>query len=330
MNNKQELIRSQQDKIKKLEEAPIGQFTSLESTRNRAISLLGRDRALKFLSGITSAVATNEKLCECTNSSIFNAALLGESLNLSPSPQLGHYYLVPFNNRKKQNKEAQFQIGYKGYLQLAMRSGYYKDIDVIEIREGEYLGRDKTTGKHLFEFLEDEDEREEKEIVGYMSYFEYLNGFKKVLYWSKKKMLKHANRYSESFDLEATTNGKYSKVSYDDYLLGKYNVNDSWLYSSNWYQDFDGMAFKTMLRQIISKWGIMSTEMQKAFENDMGVIKEDGSVDYVDNNYPEQDDNSVAESKVENIIPEANVENLSSSEEEVTPKQVDMNALFNN
>ena len=97
---------------------PIGQFTSQESIRNRAVGLLGKDRALKFLTGITSAVSTNPSLSECTNTSIFNGALLGETLNLSPSPQLGHYYLVPFKKYKMVNGKreldsvtAQFQLG---------------------------------------------------------------------------------------------------------------------------------------------------------------------------------------------------------------------------
>lgn len=322
LNNKQELMKQIQDKQKQLDECHIGKFVNQESVRNRAINLLGKQRALKFLSGITSAVSTNKKLAECTNSSIFNAALLGESLNLSPSPQLGHYYMVPFNNSDENIKEAQFQIGYKGYLQLAMRSGYYKDIDVIEIREGEYLGRDKATGKYNFEFIEDEDEREEKNIVGYMSYFEYLNGFKKVIYWSKKKMLKHANKYSKSFDLEETKKGKYLKVSYEDYLLGKFNKSDSWLYSSNWYQDFDGMAFKTMIRQLISKWGIMSTEMQQAFENDMGVINDDMKPNYIDN------PTEIPQEPIQQEdIPEAQINEDNFQTES---KQVDMNELLNN
>lgn len=110
------------------------------------------------------------------------------------------------------------------------------------------------------------------------------------MYWSKNKMLKHADKYSPSFNLEAT-NGKYAKVSFEDYLAGKVSEKDMWLYSSFWYKDFDGMACKTMLRQLISKWGIMSTELQTAFENDMGVINENGQVEFVDN----KDENMLSE-----------------------------------
>lgn len=227
-------------------------------------------RSAKFIAAISSAVATNPGLQECDAGSILSGALLGEALNLSPSPQLGQYYLVPFDQKKYNektkkyeviSKKAQFQLGYKGYIQLAIRSGQYKDIDVIEVREGEYLGRNKITGKHQFEFIEDEVERENKPIIGYMAYFEYLNGFYKNLYWSKEKMQKHALEYSQAYASDVKKGTNYSF----------------------WSKDFDDMSFKTMLRQLISKWGIMSIDMQEALTKDMSVIKEDGTCDYVDN-----------------------------------------------
>ena len=226
-------------------------------------------RASKFIASISSAVATNPQLQKCDAGSILSGALIGEALNLSPSPQLGQYYLVPYDKKQKINGEwvtvesnAQFQLGYRGYIQLAIRSGQYKDIDVIEIREGEFLGRNKMTGKYQFEFIEDEVERDSKPVIGYMAYFEYLNGFTKNIYWTKEKMQKHAIEYSQAYasDLKKKTNYSF------------------------WSKDFDGMAFKTMIRQLISKWGIMSVDMQEALTKDMAVVKEDGSYDYVDNN----------------------------------------------
>ena len=216
-------------------------------------------RAAKFIASISSAVGSNYQLQECDAGSILTAALLGEALNLSPSPQLGQYYLVPFKT-KNGSSVAQFQLGYRGYLQLAIRSGQYSDIDVIEIHEGEYQGRDKLTGKHKFEFIEDEVERETKPIIGYLAYFEYLNGFRKSLYWTKEKMKNHAIQYSQDYSSDIK-----KKTSY-----------------SFWTKDFNGMAFKTMLRQLISKWGVMSTEMQEAFVKDQSVISEDGNYDYID------------------------------------------------
>ena len=123
-------------------------------------------KATRFIASITSAVATNPALQECEPSSIVAGALVGEALELSPSPVLGEYYLVPFKNSKEGVTKAQMQIGYKGYLHLAIRSGQYKDIDVFEIHEGEFKGRDKETGKFKFEFIENEAERLSKPVIG--------------------------------------------------------------------------------------------------------------------------------------------------------------------
>ena len=247
-------------------------------------------RAQRFVASITSAVAVNPALQECTPPTIIAGALLGESLNLSPSPQLGQYYLVPFDCKvrdrngnilyqvdqngqplKNENgykiavteKRAQFVLGYKGYIQLAIRSGQYSDIDVMDIREGEYLGKDPQTGKPRFHFIEDDEEREKLAVIGYMAYFEYLNGFRKVLYWSKEKMLAHADKYSPAFSAEA-----YRRIQ-----AGQIADQDMWKYSSFWYKNFDDMAKKTLLRQLISRWGIMSIEMQKGYVGDSNFIQ---------------------------------------------------------
>lgn len=247
-------------------------------------------RAQRFIASITSAVAVNPALQECTPPTIVAGALLGESLNLSPSPQLGQYYLVPFDCTLKdangkaivmtdaegkplkdangktvyaKEKRAQFVLGYKGYIQLAIRSGQYQDIDVLEIHDGEYLGKDPMTGKPRFSFIEDDEERDKLPVVGYMGYFEYLNGFRKTLYWSKEKMMAHADRYSPAFSAEI----------YKQILAGKIADKDMWKYSSYWYKNFDDMAKKTLLRQLISRWGIMSIEMQKGYVEDSKFVQ---------------------------------------------------------
>jgi len=218
-------------------------------------------RVRRFTASITSAVAVNPALQECDAGTILAGALLGESLNLSPSPQLGQYYLVPFKNRKANKIDAQFVLGYKGYIQLALRSGQYADLDVTEIKQGEYLGKDSMTGKPKFQFIEDDDQRDALPTVGYMAYFEYMNGFRKVLYWSKEKMMNHADTYSKAF----------SRQKYEELLAGKIPESEMWKYSSFWYKSFDDMAKKTMLRQLISRWGVMSIEMTKALESDNAV-----------------------------------------------------------
>ena len=132
--------------------------------------------------------------------------------------------------------------------------------------------------------MSDEWERENAPTIGYYAMFEYTNGFKKAMYWSKEKMLAHADKYSKAFHVKAVENRnpKYSRVSYEDFLAGKYPEGDAWKYSSFWYKDFDGMAYKTMLRQLISKWGIMSIDLIQAIDADMAVIREDGTADYVE------------------------------------------------
>ena len=238
----------------------------------------------RFIASVVSAVNTTPTLQECTNTSIMSAALVGESLKLPPSPTMGYYYMVPFNNTKKNCKEAQFQIGYKGYIQLAIRTGQYRKINVMAIKAGELEYFDPLNEEIKVNLMVDDwDAREEAETIGYYAFFELTNGFRKAIYWSKKQMINHADKYSQAFSKNAT-GGKYPKVSYEDYLAGNFNQKDSWLYSSYWYKDFDGMAYKTLLRQLISKWGIMSIDMQKAFESDMAVIREDGKPEYVDNN----------------------------------------------
>ncbi len=241
------------------------------------------ERAKRFVASISSAVAINPSLQECSPKTILTGALLGEALNLSPSPQLGLYYLVPYSNNKTGEKEAVFQMGYKGYIQLAIRSGQYKDIDVIEIKEGELLGRNKETGKFEFSFIENEAERILKKTIGYLGYFELLNGFTKKIYMSKEEMEIHADTYSKAFNLS-----DYRKLQ-----AGQIPEKDMWKFSSFWYKDFDAMAFKTILRQLISKWGIMSIEMQDAYTKDTAVIKENGDYEYVDS--PEYDENEIVD-----------------------------------
>ena len=232
-----------------------------------------KDRATRFIASISSAVATNSQLQECEPSTIITGALVGEALGLSPSPQLGQYYLVGYKNSKTGKTEAVFTMGYKGYISMLIKSGLYKDLDAFEIREGEFKGREKETGKFKFEFIEDEDLRLSKPVIGYMAYFTMQNGFTKTVYMSKSEMLNHADKYSKAFN----------KADYEKLLAGQIPEKDKWKYSSFWYKDFDSQSLKTVLRRLISKWGILSTEVQNAYEKDTSIIKEDGSCEYVDN-----------------------------------------------
>ncbi len=296
-------------------------FLMGDAIKKKINETVGGSNGQRFITSILSAVSTNPALQECEHSSIISAAFLGEALKLSPSPQLGQYYMVPFNKKaydvngkEIQIKVAQFQLGYKGYIQLAIRSGYYKTINVLAIKEGELINYDPLTEELKVNLIEDDEIREQTPTIGYYAMFEYMNGFRKTLYWSKNKMLAHADTYSKAFNKEA-----YQKL-----LDGKILQKDLWKYSSFWYKDFDGMAYKTMLRQLISKWGIMSIEMQEGYTKDMAEIKENGDYNYID--VASDEDNNIEISKEEsNTKTSDNKQNINANENENIEMQEEQN-----
>ena len=277
---------------KKAEKPKFSMIISSDGYKKLINNTLGDpQRASRFVTAITSAVVTNPALQECDAATIVSAGLLGESLNLSPSPQLGQYYIVPYKDRKNERTTAQFQLGYRGMLQLAQRSGEYKRINAMAVKQGELLRYDPFNDEIELRYTEDETARENLPTIGYFSMFEYHNGFRKVMYWSREKMERHAERYS----------------------MG-YRAHKGYTF---WEKDFDSMGVKTMLRQLLSKWGVMSLEMQKAYSADGGVIAADGSVDYVDN-----PDNFAADSVLQDTINEEPIP------EEPSAPQDAMSALF--
>lgn len=256
--------------------ATIATFLSGDAVKKNIADVVGKMNSTRFVTSIVSAVQNTPALKECTNVSIFSAALLGQGLELSPSPQLGQFYMVPFEDKKAGIKQATFVLGYKGYIQLAIRSGQYKRLNVMAIKEGELQYFDPLNEEISVNLMADNwDAREKAKTIGYYAFFELTNGFKKAMYWSIDQMINHADKYSPAFNKDAKA-GRYPKVSYADYLAGNYDKKDAWLYSSFWYKDFDGMAYKTMLRQLISKWGPMSIDMQNAFTADNAVVDQNG------------------------------------------------------
>lgn len=233
----------------------IAGYLATEAVKQNVESVVGVKDSQRFISSVVSAVQTNPQLAECTNNSILSAALLGHSLNLPQSPQIGMFYFVPFKDNKKGVTEATFQLSYRGMLQLAMRSGQYKAINVTDIREGELVSYNPIEDTYEFNPETDMTKRGALKVIGYYAYFEMVNGFKKGIYWPCEKVDAHAKKYSAT------------------YRKG-YGL---------WSTDFDSMARKTLLRQLISKWGIMSVEMERAYVGDQAVIREDGTPDYIDN-----------------------------------------------
>ncbi|UDN56687.1 recombinase RecT [Clostridioides sp. ES-S-0010-02] len=238
----------------------VKNLLSTEAYKKRFKEVL-KDKANTFMASVVN-VSNLPSLKDAEPNSILKSAMVAATLDLPIDPNLGFSYLVPFVN--KGVKEAQFQIGYKGFIQLAMRTGQYKTINAIEIYEGEIKRVNRLTGE--IEFNENKDEIDGEIVVGYIAYFKLLNGFEKTLYMSKEDMEKYAKRYSQTYK------------SNKDYVVK----------SSLWTTDFDAMAVKTVLKRLLSKYGILSIEMQKALETDQAVIKDDNSVEYVDRQVEEE------------------------------------------
>lgn len=228
-------------------------FLRNETTQKRINELLG-SRAPQLTTSLITALNSNDKLAQCKPESVLNAALTAASMDLPINPNLGFAYIVPYGD------EAQFQMGWKGFIQLAQRSGFYKTINATDVRKGELKERNRLSGDIDFEFVEDDKEREKLPVLGYVSYFRLMNGFEKTMYMSVEAVEAHALEYSKSY-------------AYDK----KKNYT-----SSNWSTNFDAMARKTVLKLLISKFGPMNTQLQEAIVKDQAVIKDDEIV-YVDN-----------------------------------------------
>lgn len=237
-----QLVNKGQNKTK------FGVFLSQEGVKTLVRNSVKDDKS--FISSLLTAVSQNPQLAQCDQASILSAGLTGASLGLQCNQTLGQFYMLPFNDKKNNRMVAQFVLGYKGLLQLAIRSGYYERINVVPIKEGEYISYNPLTEEFKAKIIIDDMIREKTTTIGYYAMFKYSNGFTKTLYWSKEKMENHALTYSK---------GYAAKKGY-----------------TFWEKDFDAMAQKTMLRQILSKWGILSVELQKALINDEQVIDVNG------------------------------------------------------
>lgn len=225
-------------------------------------------RAMNFVANISTVVAINPALQECNPATILSGGLMAETLGLSLNPQLRQAHLVPFKKKDKGGNVvdvlATFMVGWVGYYQLAMRTGAYKFINAVELKKGELISWNKLTEQYKIEFIEDDEIREKTETEGYIFTFQLTNGFTKTLYWTKKKMMIHAKTYSQAYRSDLQYNSK----------------------NSYWTTSFDDMAIKTLYRQGLSKYGILSIELEKAMMADMAVISENengNKYNYVDN-----------------------------------------------
>ena len=233
-----------------------------DNVKARFQEILGK-KAPAFISSILSVANSNTLLQKADPKTVMNSAVIAATLDLPINPNLGFAYIVPFGG------QAQFQLGYKGFVQLAMRSGQYKTINVREVYEGEIVSENKFTGEYEF------GEKTSNKVVGYMSFFKLVNGFEKFLYMSKEELEAHGKKYSQT------------------YKRG----------GGLWESDFDSMAKKTCLKQLLSKYGILSIEMQRAQTFDQSVVKnnlieenvDEADIEYVDNNQEDARRNAMRE-----------------------------------
>ncbi len=219
------------------------------------------ERKGQFVNNLTALVANNVNLQECEPYTLMFAALKATALNLPIEPSLGMAHVIPYKNKKRGITEAQFQIGYKGFQQLALRTGQYRHINTTEVREGEIGKRNRLTGEIEWNWIDDEKQRLNTPIIGYVNYFLLLNGFESTLYMSREEMEAHAMRYSQTY----RSSERYIKEQ------------------SKWTTDFDSMARKTVIKLNLSKNGVLSTELQEAIQADQSVMREENQYEYVDN-----------------------------------------------
>lgn len=220
------------------------------------------ERKGSFVNNLTALVANNSQLQECNPLTVMFAALKATALNLPLENSLGFAYCIPYRDNKNGTTVAQFQLGYKGFKQLALRSGQFAVIpNATDVKQGELVSRNRLTGECIFEFIDDDVEREKLPTIGYASYFRLLNGAESTYYMSKDEMVAHAKRYSQTYR------------SQKEYIRN----------SSKWTTDFDDMAKKTVIKLNLSKNAPLSVEMQDAIKADQSVMYEENKYEYIDN-----------------------------------------------
>jgi len=224
-----------------------------EAFKNKIAEILDK-KAPQFVASALSLVSNDKNLVNADKTSVFTALITAATLDLPINGNLGFAYIIGYAGK------AQFQMGYKGFVQLAMRSGQFKTISVSEIYEGQIVSSDPLKG---FEFdFEKEVEKTPEKIVGYAAYFSLVNGFEKTLYMTKEQLQKHGKEFSQTY-----------KKGF-----------------GLWNEKFDAMAKKTVVKLLLSKYAPLSVEMQKSITHDQAVIREDGGLQYIDAEEPSEEE----------------------------------------
>lgn len=225
------------------------------------------ERKGSFINNLTALVANNSSLQECEPYTLMFAAMKATALNLPLDNSLGNAYVIPYKDNKRGITVAQFQLGYKGLRQLALRTNQFELINSTDVREGEMVRRNRLTGEITFRFIDDDAKRAEAKIVGYVSYFQLTNGFKSTFYMSIDEIEKHAMRYSQTYR------------SKNDYVKK----------NSPWTTNFDTMALKTVTKLNLSKNAPQSVELADAIRADQSVMRQnEHDYEYMDNDQEQQ------------------------------------------
>ena len=234
--------------IEKRESSPLQSILDSDTIKGRFKEMLGQKSA-GFISSILSAVNANSTLKTADPMSVVSSAAIAASLDLPINPSLGFAHIVPYKD-KSGRAIAQFQMGWKGFVQLGLRTGQYENIHAAIVYEGELTSYDRFTGDVIL----NSNNKTSNKIIGYVAYFKLLNGFRKWLYMTHEEVMEHGKKYSKSF-------------AYD---------------TSQWKQNPDAMALKTVTKLLLSKYGILSISMEKAIQADQTAITLDGEYEYVD------------------------------------------------
>ena len=246
------------------EKKDLQSLLSSENIKTRLNEILGK-RASTFATSVIQIVKSNKLLANAEPSSIVGAAMTAATLDLPLNNSLGYAYIIPFGERQPDGsyiQKAQFQIGYLGFRQLALRSGQFKTIHTTDVKDGEVVSRDRLSGDMEFKWIDDDKERAKKNTIGYVAYFKLLNGFEATLYMSFDELNAHGKKFSQTF-----------KKGF-----------------GLWKDDFDSMAKKTVLKLLLSKQAPLSIDMQTAVQTDQASFND--AEDITDISYP---DNEVKE-----------------------------------
>ena len=285
-----------------------------KKTKQKFTEVLGQ-KAPQFMASVANTVQGNAQLKECDPKSIMSAAFVAASYDLPIDPNLGFSAIVPYNNKKwnpdtrryEKHMEAQFQMMYKGFIQLAIRSGHYDKMNYAIVYEDELLRCNPITGE--IAFVEDfskctqRKNGENDKIVGYYAWFRLKTGFSHELYMSKEDVDNHAKTYSQSYRADVSKGTS----------------------NSRWSTNFDSMALKTVIKLLLSRWGILSIDMERAIQDDQKVYSGDGNEGYDDNqpDIVEAEDPFLIEEKDDVVSDDRDSVNESSHEHNGTEEVVE-------